>query len=360
MRRSVIGFFLIAVLLYGCTLAIAETLIDVDVVMNCDGIPMQVSGAFLTNNPEVQWCEYKSKKLSKNETRTLYQSIDWKSLDCDMAHAVLMENAPGTTSSCFADGRVLEGGFGVVPFCEVYVQNKGDIAESPYRYILSPRTTAFDTRPMGLVSWDDAINRAMNIASKLDMTIGNPVAMKRCDDFLAVGRASGEPIDQYRTQWFPTATDEELNDIKTLEIIYPVYWQGKRLYSGETQSQSGESFVLSCPFRLALHHTGRIISLHAPTFGQWKSFGKSGAAMPLTDALEKLRAIYADMYMPGVSTIKVTSGDMCYVPIAGDARASKGFHIYPCYVFSVEMIFDDGTCFDNDVGIHVLTGRQVF
>jgi len=238
--------------------------------------------------------------------------------------------------------------------------NFGSITRSPYTYILADRISTLDQRPLGGLTWVEIQEKTRDITNYLGVTIGEPVGMKRCDDYLAVGRASGEPIDQYWAKYFPSVKEDELEDVKTIEVFYPVYWNGKRLYSGENQAMPGESFILPCPFSLSMHHTGTIISMHCPYFSAWESMGNETQAISLEDAIECLQAIYADLYLPGVKQIVVSNGDLCYVPIAGDARATKGFHVYPCYVFFVTQINDDDSHYQCNVGIHAITGNQIF
>lgn len=341
---------------FGEDVWVNETWVHMERTIDCDGLPMLFDAEILQVPYGTTAREYHTERLSNDFAQKKVSDIDWLAFDCDLEGGKWIKDSGYYYTNIDKDCFV-----GIQTFCELGVHNRGVINESPYSYIAAETIYELDQRPLGDLTWDDAIKRAAQAANALGIQLGQPKYMQRCDDFIAQAREHfGSYFDDIWQQSFPDLTPEEADGIKTIEIHFPVYYQGLRLYSGETFGLQGETFIPMMNFDLQLHKSGQILTLRCPFYDKWTASSEDAPVLSIEEAVDCLQAVYADMYLPGVTCIRVHEAALEYTAITGDQYANQGFSIYPAWVFRITMELDSGEQLMEYVGFHALTGKQLF
>lgn len=328
----------------------------VEITLDCDGLPMIVNANVLAIQPNTIVREYKTEKISNSYAKKLVRSIDWEDIGVYETDGKYINDA-----GYYYTGTDIH--FGVYPFFELFVQHN----DSPYTDSVVDFQYNLDQSDLLDLSWHDIMQQAELIATHLNMQVGQPRYMKRLESFLHSAQAMYEDHwEDIRNLYLcpPYAskqyTDEELDNIKTIEIFMPAYYNGMRLYSGTSIGLPGEAFIPLTSFALRMHHEGWVISMNCPIFDTWTPAGIESAPLTFSEALNCLQETYANMYLPGVSGIIIHEAALEYTLMAADQTARKGFTVYPTWVFRVSLQYDEDSSSMNYVGIHAITGEKIY
>lgn len=359
---KLIAVILSLVLIFSLGAAGAETVWTdeswdhVERTLDCDGLSMIVDANVLALQPGITVREYKTEKISNSHAKKVARSIDWEAMGVYESGGKYVNDA----GYYFAGAST---SFGVYPFFELFVSTN----DSPYADNVVDYCYDLNQSDLLDLSWHDIMQQAELIATCLNMQIGQPRYMKRLESFLQSARAMYEDHwEDVRNLSFcpPYAskvyTDEELDNIKTIEIFMPAYYNGMRLYSGTSVGLPGEAFIPLTSFALRMHHEGWMVSMSCPIFDTWTPISEESLPLTFDEALLCLQESYADMYLPGVSGIIVHEAALEYTLIAADQTARKGFSVYPTWVFRISLRYDGDSGFMNYVGIHAISGKKIF
>lgn len=359
---KLIATMLFLLLVFSICPAVAETVWadeswdHVERTLDCDGLPMIVDANVLMIQPGTTVREYKTEKLSNSYAKRIVRSIDWKAFGVIESDGRYINDA----GYYYSGGDV---GFGAYPFFELFVRYD----DAPYTDNVVGYRYDLDQSDLLNLSWQNIMHQAELVATQLNMQIGQPLYMRRLESFLLSAQAMyKDHWEEIRNTSFrppyssKVYTDEELDNIKTIEVFMPAYYNGMRLYSGTSVGSPGETFIPLTSFALRMHHEGWIVSMSCPLFNTWTPRGKESSLLSFDEALQRLQETYANMYLPGVSGIYVHEAALEYTLMSADQTARKGFTVYPTWVFRISLQYGEDAGSMNYVGIHAISGEKIY
>lgn len=328
----------------------------VEIMLDCDGLPMIINADVLAIQPNITVQEYKTGKISNSYAEKLVREIDWEEIGVYASGGKYVSD-----TGYYYTGSDVD--FGVYPFFELFIRHN----DSPYTDNVVDYQYNLDHSDLLGLAWQDIIEQAKLTATHLNIQVGQPRYMRRLESFLHSAKALyGDHWDDIRNLYLcpPYAskqyTDEELDYIKTIEIFMPAYYNGMRLFSGTSVDLPGEAFIPLTSFAFRMHHEGWIVSMSCPIFDSWTPISEESLPLTFDEALHCLQETYADMYLPGVSGIVVHEAALEYTLMAADQTARKGFTVYPTWVFRISLQYGEDSSSMDYIGIHAITGKKIF
>ena len=147
-----------------------------------------------------------------------------------------------------------------------------------------------------------------------------------------------------------------------MDVLFPVYFQGLRLYSGDYQGTEEGLEIVNLNMRIMVTRDHGIIQADSVLFDP-ATFLPSTEPQRILSAEEALKRIcdhYAGMYLPGVKQVTIHQLALEYVAITGDMSGSSGYTVYPTWVAKYTIESESGEAITTTQGVHALTGEMLF
>jgi len=324
--------------------------------VDCDGLLMTVDADVLEVPVDMIVREYHAGRVSDSFAKKTAEEMDWGALGFDLSEADWLKDEGYYTYNASNPNESV----GIFASCEFFATRMAT-SYSPYSSIDVDTMYVLDQSPAGGLTWETVVHRADQITEMLGLQLGEPRSMKRCDDFIGQG-SQNERFEYIWKKYFPELTAEDAAQIKTMEVFFPVYYNGLRLYSG-SRFDAGENFILRTRFDLQINQNGEIIYLNCPIYEEWTPGDLFGEPIASDGAFELLTESYSGLILPGVESVRVDEAALEYVGISGDQTASKGFTVYPAWIFRVAWQYESEHELSEVTeyhAFHAITGQQLF
>jgi len=365
MKRMML--FLVAVLFsFTCALAeneiwVEETWGRIDREVDCDGLPLLIHARVLDVPDETEVCEYHLDKLSDDDLVEKGQQINWPALGIDMSHGKW--RLPDKIGHDYAFVSEPE----IYPYCTLfsYLQftliNRDQMYQSPHsvrKYINSNDAEIKD------ISKEQIKTYAEEIATECGFQLGNILRVYKCEDAETVRENMIDAAKGYGKE-----TDIDLKtaaEYTFTDVIYPVYFNGLRLYSGERTCTQDEREILNMNMRMAVTAGHGILAVEGPIIDSdhMKVVTEMKPVISAEDALRCMEEKYSGFYHPQLKSVTVQELALEYVLVPSDPSAEKGYTVYPAWVAQTHEKWRDesGELWDwvGYEAYDAITGKPIF
>ncbi len=319
--------------------------------VDCDGLPMIIDADVLQVPADTMAQEYHVDRISNGTAKKMVEAIDWEALGFTV-------QGDRWISDCGYYNYRVQGDSHVGIYCtsELSAYNITPLYNI-FSFYRNEDYNEPDFTPFPELEYARVDAYAEFVAQTFGYKIAKTQCMKRYDvadlaKEIEISRGIyGEKI--------PRFTEEELAPMVFYDAYYPVYYQGLRLYSGDTFAMHGEAYVQETTLRVAYGVDG-VVRLDMPAFHSLTPVGKPRQAISAEEALQRLEETYTEMYLPGIERITVHEAALEYVEISADAGAFKGFTMYPVWWMRMTVEQADGLIFETYNGFHAVTGKQLY
>lgn len=333
-----IMMFLVAVLFsFTCALAeddiwVEETWEQIDREVDCEGISLLIHARVLNVPDGTEVCEYHLDKLSDDDLVERGQQINWPALGFDMSHGKW--RLPDKIGHDYAFVSEPD----IYPLCTLFsylrfvMINSSQLYQSPYtvrKYINS------DDAEIKGVSKEQIRAYAETVATECGFQLGNILRVYKCDDtgtvqanMITIAKDYGQETDiDLKTASGYTFTD----------VIYPVYFNGLRFYSGEQTYTQDEREILNMNMRMAVTAGHGILAVEGPIIDpeHMKAVTEKKPVISADEALNCIEEKYTNLYRSELRSVTIHELALEYVLVPSDPSAEKGYTVYPAWVAQV-------------------------
>ena len=217
-----------------------------------------------------------------------------------------------------------------------------------------------DLSPIGTLTEAEIRKWAEKIAAICGNQLGEPIAVFRGDQVEDIRASMERRLEQEGLRYALDPADAE--EYLFMDVLFPVYFQGLRLYSGEYQGTEDGLEIVNLNMRIMVTRDHGIIQADSVLFDP-ATFLPSTEPQRILSAEEALKRIcdhYASMYLPGVKQVAIHQLALEYVAITGDMSGSSGYTVYPTWVAKGTIESESGESITTTQGVHALTGEMLF
>lgn len=357
---KMIGCLLIVIsLLYTSGLAesvwVEEDWQHVNMELDCDGLPLVIDADVLQVPENNMVREYHTYSLSYDFMVTKGNEIDWSALGCDTS----LDGEWRYPTKAWPEYayRAKDS----YPCCDIGALCSIDVRTSNSAYaqsITGHFTEEIDLSPLGSLTEEQIREYAEKVANTCGLQLGNPIKMFR-----------GEDVEEIRMWIEKNYVDggygpkpEDAEDWRFIDIFYPAYFQGLRLYSGAYRSTTDLLEVPCWWMRMMVTAENGLLYVDSPLLdpSRFEATGEEQKALNVDEAIAAIQKNYAEMYLPGLKQVTITKMALEYVAVTGDISASSGYTFYPAWVVNYTWEYESGKTFSSNDGYHAVTGKKIF
>ncbi len=319
--------------------------------VDCDGLPMIIDADVMQVPADTMAQEYHVDRISNGTAKKMVEAIDWEALGFSV-------KGDRWISDCGYYNYHIQGDSYVGIFCTSKLSaHNTTLLDEISSFLRNEAYYMPDFTPLSGLEYARVDAYAEHVAQTFGYKIAKTQCMKRYDvadlaEKIEISRKIyGRNVAQF--------TEEELAPMVFYDAYYPVYYQGLRLYSGDTFGMPGEAYVEATALNVAYGVDG-VVRLDMPIFHSFVPVGKPRQVISAEEALQRLEETYTEMYLPGIERITVHEAALEYVEISADAGAFKGFTMYPVWWMRMTVEQEGGTSFETYNGFHAVTGKQLY
>ena len=334
-----------------------ETWREVKRQVDCDGLPLVIDARVLQVAEDAMGQEYHTQALSNAWMEEKMKAVDWSQLGCDTSSGSWRQPTNDWPEYKYINGESIFPTFGVLAGNRFLFQK----CDCEYAYWLSGAyPEQVDLSPIGTLTEAEIRKWAEKIAAICGNQLGEPIAVFRGDQVEDIRASMERRLEQEGLRYALDPADAE--EYLFMDVLFPVYFQGLRLYSGEYQGTEDGLEIVNLNMRIMVTRDHGIIQADSVLFDP-ATFLPSTEPQRLLCAEEALKRIcdhYASMYLPGVKQVTIHQLALEYVAITGDMSGSRGYTVYPTWVAKYTIESESGESITTTQGVHALTGEMLF
>ena len=308
---------------------VEETWKQIDREVDCDGLPLLIHARVLDVPDGTEACEYHLDKLGDDDLVEKGQQINWPALGFDMSHGKWRRPDKIGHDYAFVSEPEIYPYCCIFSYCQFIMKNRRQLYLSPYtvrKYVNSDDAEIKD------ISKEQIKAYAETVATECGFQLGNILRVYKCDD--------AETVREYMIAEAKDCEKETDIDLDTAieytftDVIYPVYFNGLRLYSGERTATQNEREILNMNMRMAVTAGHGILVVEGPIIDSdhMKAVTDMKPVISAEEALRHMEEKYANLYRNDLRSVTVQELTLEYVPVATDPSAEKGYTVYPAWV----------------------------
>ena len=308
---------------------VEETWKQIDREVDCDGLPLLIHARVLSVPDEVEACEYQMDNLSNEFMNQIRNKVDWAALGCDTSNGKWRAPSKAWPEYIFLSEP------DIYPSCEIRSNCRLQIDNMSSGYLRASEPLVYtNTELIEIkgISNDYIMSQAEMIASECGIQLGNILRVGQCDD---VERIHHDLIIAAESAGRNTDIDvETAAGYVFADVIYPVYFNGLRLYSGDQVSTSEEYWIPDMHMRVAVTAGRGVLSVDSPLIdsNHMKAVTEMKPVISVEEVLRCMENRYSSIYRPDLKSVTVQTLALEYVPISKIDFSSKGFTLYPAWV----------------------------
>ena len=337
-----------------------ETWEQIDREFDCDGLPLFIHAKVLEVPEGTEVCEYHLKKLSKETVVEKGKQIDWAALDCDISSGEWKLPTQSEPAYSFISKSTRFPVVHLYQFCNM------DLFNLDYSYMYDdcePGQNEVPTDQIGIngVSREEIMQDAETVATECGFQLGNVLEVNKCDDPETIS----ERIRSYtkRMGWDESYYPKEAADYAFIDLTFPVYYNGLRLFSGRWTSLDNNLEVPNMNMRMIVTPGYGISEVESMLFAgsQLLAITELKPAMNAEEVIQCIEDKYTNMFFQGVKSVTVQSMALEYMTITGDWASDKPYTLYPAWIAQTCLEWED----ESDPYIYyeaydAVTGRPLF
>lgn len=365
MRKITIILLAAFILCFSCAFAdgnvwVEETWEQVDGEIDCDGLPLVIHAKTLKVPENLEVCEYRLEKLSSEDVIKKGKQIDWAALDCEVSSGEWELPTKSEPVYSFVSGSSLFPLCHLYQFCNMALYN----LDPYYMYENSSHEDYIDdSKQIEIkgVSMEKIIHDAEKIAKECGFQLGNMLQASKCDD----PEILSERICSYikRMEQSESYYPKEPAEYAFVDLTFPVYYKGLRLFSGRWTSLENNLEVPNMNMEMVVTPGYGISKVECMLFAdnQLQAITDPKPAMSVEEAIHCIAAKYTNMFFQDVKSVTVQSLTLEYVTITGDWASDKPYTLYPAWIAqtSVEW-YDESDPYTYYEAYDAVTGRPLF
>ena len=363
--KKVVIILILALMCFTCALAdnsiwVEETWGQIDRELNCDGLPLFIHAKVLEVPEGTEVCEYLLEKLSREAVIEKAKQINWDALDFDTSSGEWRKPTKSDPAYSFISKSL------PVSVCNLYLYCNMDLYNLDHSYMYDdcdPGQNEVPTDQIGIngVSREEIMQDAETVATECGFQLGTVLEVNKCDDPETIS----ERIRSYtkRMGWDESYYPKEAADYAFIDLTFPVYYNGLRLFSGRWTSLDNNLEVPNMNMRMIVTPGYGISEVESMLFAgsQLKAITESKSAMNVDEAIHCIEEKYTNMFFPGVKSVTVQSMALEYVTITGDWASEKPYTLYPAWVARISIEYEE---YDNPYMFYeaydAVTGKPLF
>lgn len=336
---------------------IKEVWQQVNQEIDCDGLLLIIDARVLQPQDNTSVQEYKLERLSNDFMINKGKQIDWSQLGCDTFHGTWRPPTKSFPEYCYVTDDTIFPTCFIGMLCTLNVQN----FDPDYIYD-SNETFSYDVSQIAIsgLTEDQVREYAENVASACGYQLGNILRVHRGDQPDMVHDSISAVNAKEGALHSP-----DLNKVEEylfVDAIYPVYFNGLRLYSGDYMSTADLIEIPNMNMRIAVT-SGHGIAFVNSVMLDPATLEATSKEQPILSEQEAINCIvkkYSNIFLPGIKQITVHQIALEYVPMTGDISASKGFSLYPAWVARITIETDSHEAITTYEAYHAVTGKPLF
>lgn len=360
MKRKMICCLLVMLSLL-CTSGLAESVWveedwqHVNEQLDCDGLPLVIDADVLQVPENNMVREYRTYALNHDFMVAKGNEIDWSALGCDTSLDGTWRYPTKAWPEYAYHAKESYPSFIINSLCSMHVRS---CYPEYAKHDSGNFSDEFDLSPLGSLTEEKIREDAETVANTCGLQLGNPIKMYRVEDTEQIRTWIEE--SHFDGIYQPQAENAE--DWRYIEIYYPVYFQGLRLYSGTYKITVDDLEVPTWWMRMTVTAEKGLLSVQTPIFdpSRFEATGEEQKALNVDEAIAAVQKNYAEMYLPGLKQVTITKMALEYVAVTGDVSASSGYTFYPAWVVNYTWEYESGETFSSNQGYHAVTGKRIF
>ncbi len=331
---------LLCLLLFSHALAdgslwVDETWIRIDRELDCDGLPLFVHARVLSVPEGTKACRYHLDKLSDDFMIRKGEQIDWADLGCNTDSGTWRLPSREWPEYVFVSDIGMFPCFFLDP---AYLLHVANMDPQVYRghlnihYVNMESTDELDETVL-----KQMITDAEKVAIACDYQLGMPLRICTRKDAEALTETLNSLFvtPGNETVEISATNDQPITDDRSFtSLVFPVYYNGLRLYSGD-HTESPDSSLQSPGMNLTITVTKQgildISSVLVDT-AKLKAVTDQQSVMTAEEALRCIENRYSSMFLAGCRSVSVHELALEYVPVTADISSGNGLTLYPAWV----------------------------
>ncbi len=333
------------------TLWVDESWHHLSQTMDCDGFQLVVDADVLDVSANTSAQEYHVAAISEDFIRRKMKEVDWSKLGCNTQHLTWYPDE-GYLGFSSEEGSLISDGT---------ISTPGDIdASSASAYSLYAKINDgyddFDNsyEPLGSLTYQDMAAYAQDVAGTCGFQLGKPVRSQRFTDVKGICEA----FEKVRSPIAPEAAE----GYQFINLFYPVYYQGLRLYSERMPAAPADTQIIPMYLWLTISRDHGLVHVQGPLLDmeQFVPQGQPQRILTEEELLQCVKRHYSNMLLLNTERIRVHTMSVEYVPITGDTEKVESYTLYPVWVLKITYENKNGTKFTNNIGFHAVNGNPLF
>lgn len=221
-----------------------------------------------------------------------------------------------------------------------------------------------DLSPIGTLTETQVKEAAEKVAEICGVQLGQPVGVFRADQVEVVRAAMERQINLYGNIKGVSLNPADAEEYLYMDVSFPVYFQGLRLYSGRYESTMNGMEVPYLYMWIIVTKDHGLIMADCPVFDpdDFVATTEPQRALNAEEMIDSISEQFANMYLPGVKQVTLNRLALEYAAVAGDVSASTGYTVYPVWVASYTDIMEreDRAPITYFYGYDAITGQRMF
>ena len=364
MKRAMIIFILIMICFSSAfadgSIWIEESWKQIDRELDCDGLPLFIHAKVLEVPEGTEVCEYLLEKLSREAVIEKAEQINWEALNFDTSSGEWQMPIKSDPVYMFVSEPSL------FPLCHLYQYCSMNLytLDPYYMYENSSHEDYIDDLnqiEINGVSREEIMQDAETIATEFGFQLGGILRANKCDDPDTISERMSSYIK--RMGWSESYYPKQAANYTFVDLTFPVYYNGLRLFSGCWTSLDNNLEVPNMNMRMIVTPGYGISEVESMLFAgsQLKAITESKPAMNVDEAIRCIEEKYTNMFLSGVKSVTVQSMALEYVTITGDWASEKPYTLYPAWVVQISIEdeeYDDPYMFYE--AYDAVTGKPLF
>lgn len=342
MNKKVIATIILVLMIFTSVYAeeciwIDEKWIKIDREIECGDFSISIHAQVLVIPDDIEACEYHIEKLNSDFMVEKGAGIHWGNLDCDTRDVNWHMPEDGWEECGFFSTSSLYPACSILPICKFHLDN---VDPEKYRKGLTTYSNEIEKIDISGLPEEQIRIDAENVATELGYQLGGLLRVSKCDDINNIfNELHTSPQMDNNIESLPV---ENGDGCEFKDFIYPVYYNGLRLYSGDWISTENLLEIPNMNLRIRITPEYGISQIESVLIDtkSIKSATELHKVMSFEDALRCIEEKYTNMYIPGLERIVIHRLSLEYVPITGDLASEKGFLLYPAWVVQTSQEFN--------------------
>ena len=336
---------------YADTIWVDESWHHLSQTLDCDGFQLVVDADVLDVSENTSAQEYHVASISNEFIRKRMKEIDWSKLGCGTQQLTWY---PDDGYLGFSSGEGLSHSNGSI--CIPGLFGVSLVLDYSLYAKIYDGYEDFDNsyEPLGSLTYQDMAVYAQDVAGTCGFQLGKPVRSQRFTDVKGICEA----FEKVRLSIAP----EVAEGYQFINLFYPVYYHGLRLYSERMPAAGGDKQIILMGLWLAISRDHGLVHIQGPML-DWEQFKPQGQPQRILTEEEILQCVqrhYSNMLLTRLERIRIHSMAVEYVPITGDVEIVDSYTLYPVWVLKITYENDNGTKFTNNIGFHAVNGNPLF